>query len=163
MAEHAGIGSEEQPLTLLERSAEAVAQCDELIEHFNQRADRSKWLYDRLRYSTIVLTVAVASIAAVDQVPRWAVAVVSGAAALCTALLTATRPQEIWLQSRGTQQRLTAERFLFRQCAGPYAVDDADARVRLFAEQVMVIWNAGHTRWEHGRHDAANQPLTGKT
>ena len=27
-------------------------------------------------------------------------AVVSGAAALCTALLTATRPQEIWLQSR---------------------------------------------------------------
>lgn len=140
-----------------------MARCDELIKHFQQRADRSKRLFDRLRYSTIVLTVAVASIAAVDEVPRWAVAVISGAAALCTALLTATRPQEIWLQSRGTQQRLTAERFLFRQCAGSYAVNDADARVRLFAEQVMLIWSAGHERWEQGRQDTANQPLSGKT
>ncbi len=160
--EHVNTRPEGQHLSLAERSADAVKQCDGLIGHFKKRADRSKRLFESLRYATIVLTVAVASIAAVEPVPRWVVAVVSSAAALCTALLTATRPQEIWLQSRNTQQLLTAEQFLFSQCAGSYAAADEDKRVQLFSVRIMEIWNAGHTRWEQGRKDAASQPVVGK-
>lgn len=149
-------------LTVTERRAETMKQCDQLIQHFKVRAHNNKRMFEWLRYSALGLTVAVATMAALEVVPRWAVAMVSGAAALCTALLTASRPQEVWLQSRGTQQQLTAERFLFEQAAGDYTTNDDVARVRLFADRIIGVWAAGHTLWEHRRKDAASQPLVSK-
>jgi hypothetical protein len=149
-------------LTVAEKRAQALAECARLVEHFNRHAKRNKRTFQWLRYSALVLTVAVATMAALESVPRWGVAIVSGIAALCTALLTASRPQEVWLQSRGTSQRLTAERFLFEQGVGDYATDDENARVRIFADRVITVWAAGHARWEQSRQEAANQPVVSK-
>jgi hypothetical protein len=145
-----------------ERISEALKQCQELIDHFDAKANSSKRSFERLRYATIVLTIGIATIAAVPPVPRWLVAIFSGIAALCTALITATRPQELWLQSRSTQQQLTAERFVFLQRAGDYSDADEDRGVRLFAKRIIDIWSAGHQRWEQGRHQIANQPGAGE-
>jgi hypothetical protein len=147
----------ETPSNELERRKQAVDQCQNLITHFRVRADRNKRLFQWLRNLSVILTVTVSSIAAVEGVPRWIVAVVSGMAALCTALLAATRPQEIWLQSRGTQQQLTAELFLFQQCAGDYSVSNDDERVRLLAKRITDVWSAGHQRWERSRGEIAKQ------
>lgn len=151
-----------QELTLADKRVQTLEQCEQLMEHFNMRANRSKRTFERLRYMALTLTVAVATMASLEGVPRWTVAVASGAAALCTALLTAARPQEVWLQSRGTQQQLTAERFLFKQAAGDYATGDEVARVRLFAERIVAVWITGHTQWEQGRKEVASQPLSSK-
>ena len=147
-----------QGLTVGERRVKALAECARLVEHFNTRASRSKRRFEWLRYSALALTVSVATMAALERVPRWAVAIVSGVAALCTALLTASRPQEVWLLSRSTAQQLTAERFLFEQGAGDYTIENEAGRVRLFADRMIAVWNAGHTRWEQSRQDATNQP-----
>src|SRR5262245_48227447 len=116
----------ETPPNELERRKQAVEQCEQLILHFKRQASQNKRLFFWLRNSSVILTVTVSSIAAVQGVPRWFVAAVSGMAALCTALLAATRPQEIWLQARGTQQQLTTELFLYQQCAGDYSVPNDD-------------------------------------
>jgi hypothetical protein len=147
----------ERPLN--EREEKVVAKCEQLRKHFNAVADDSKRLFKRLQYPAVVLSVAVASIAAVEAVPRWVVAAIGGLAALCAGLLTAIRPHEVWLQSRRTEQQLITEQFLFNQCAGQYSLGDKDARVRLFAERVMAIWETGHTQWEQGRYSAGKQTV----
>ncbi len=146
-------------LTVHEKRAHALAECARLIDHFETRARRGKRRFEWLRSATLVLTVALTTLAALERVPRLIVAIVSGVTALLAATLTASRPQELWLVSRGMQQQLTAERFLFEQGAGDYADRDEAARVRLFADRVVELWNAGHARWEQGRSKAADQPL----
>jgi hypothetical protein len=141
------------------RTTAALNQCTDLIKHFEGKADKSKRSFGVLRYSTIVLTVGVATMAAVPPVPRWLIAILSAIAALCAALITALRPQEVWLQSRSTQQQLQAERFLFLQGARDYSQPAGDDRVKLFAERITEIWSAGHARWEQGRQQAATQPV----
>jgi hypothetical protein len=119
----------ESPSNELERRKQALDQCQNLITHFKNQASQNKRLFQWLRNLSVVLTVTVSSIAAVEGVPRWIVAVVSGIAALCTALPAAIRPQEIWLQARSTQQQLQVELFLYQQCAGDYGVsNDEDGR-----------------------------------
>jgi hypothetical protein len=142
-----------------ERTAEALKQCQELIDHFNSKAIRTKHWFNGLRYITIVLTVGIATVAAVPQVPRWLIAIFSGGAALCAALISATRPQEMWLQSRTTEQQLVAERFLFLQSAGHYSDLDEDSRVKMFAKRIIDIWCAGHERWEQARQTVVSQPI----
>jgi hypothetical protein len=129
----------------------ALKECQKLIEHFHKKANKSKNLYRRLKYSSIALAVSVtvlSALSAVQQTFPWVVPVVSGLTALATALLGATNAQEIWVRSRTAEQQLTAEKFLYLQSAGRYANSSQGAKARLFSERIVEIWAGSHEAWE---------------
>src|SRR5437868_3684764 len=109
--------SNEQLPSLLQKQVDDALQfCDRLIQDFKMRADRHKRTFKLLRYSSVSLAIAVTVVAtftALEGVSLWIVPVVSGLSALCTTLLSATNSQERWVHSRGVQQQLEAERFLY--------------------------------------------------
>ncbi len=45
----------------------------------------------------------------------WIIPILGGLSALSTTLLSATNSQERWVRSRGVQQQLEAEKFLYLQ------------------------------------------------
>lgn len=131
----------------------ALQECDRLIEHFDVRARRHKRTFNRYKYASIALTVGVTVIAALQGIYppglwwAWILPVVSGLAAFCTTMVSATNAQELWLRSRTMTQELNAERFLFLQGAGPYSEGDDLAKVKLFSTRLIELWTAGHDRW----------------
>jgi hypothetical protein len=64
----------ESPSNELEKRKQALDQCQNLITHFEIRANQNKRLFQWLRNLSVILTVS--SIAAVEDVPRWIVAAV---------------------------------------------------------------------------------------
>jgi hypothetical protein len=73
--------------------------------------------------------------------------------ALTTALLGSTNSQERWVNSRGVQQQLEAEKFLFQQRAGRYATSNEEQNIRMFSERLVEIWSdARLAMHDHGRH-----------
>src|SRR5258708_40220885 len=93
----------------------ALKLCNHLTTDFKSRADRHKRAFKFLKISSVSLAIAVtvlATLSATQRIDQWVVPVVSGFAALCTALLGATNAQERWVSSREIQQHLEAEQFL---------------------------------------------------
>lgn len=132
---------------------DALALCDELIQDFKDRADRHKRTFKLLRYASVALAsvvTIVSTLTAIRGIYLWIVPIVSGLSALCTTLLSANNSQERWVHSRGVQQQLEAERFLYMQQAGDYATLDEEANVRLFSERVVVIWSEAQQGWAQG-------------
>jgi hypothetical protein len=132
---------------------DALALCDHLMQDFKDRADRHKRTFKLLRYASVALATVVtivSTLAAIRGVYLWIVPVVSGLSALCTTLLSASNSQERWVHSRGVQQQLEAERFLYLQQAGAYATLDEEASVRLFSERVVAIWSSAQQGWAQG-------------
>jgi hypothetical protein len=82
---------------------------------------------------------------------------VSGLAALCISLLSATNSQDRWISSRATQQQLEAEQFLYLQSAGNYSALDEAAKVRLFSERIAEIWSNAQESWAKGVSRISNQ------
>lgn len=140
----------------------ALKECCRLICHFKSRANKSKWQFNVLRYSAVFLAVAVTVAAAMDGIPRSAVTLIGGLAALAAALLSATNPQSLWLHSRNVQQKLQSERVLFLQSAGDYAELPEETQVRRFSGQIMEIWSSGHESWARERESTVNRPISGK-
>src|SRR6185312_14967568 len=130
------IATNEQPPSSQEKQTQdALALCNELIQDFKDRADRHKRTFKLLRYASVALAAVVtivATLTAISGIDLWIVPIVSGLSALCTTLLSANNSQERWVHSRGVQQQLEAERFLYLQHAGSYATLDEEANVRLF-------------------------------
>jgi hypothetical protein len=142
--------SEHLPSPLQKQVSDALHFCDELIQDFKARADRHKRTFKLLRYSSVSLAIAVtviATLTALQGVSLWIVPIISGLSALFTTLLSATNSQERWVHSRGVQQQLEAERFLYVQHAGGYATADEEANVRLFSERLVAIWSQGQQGW----------------
>jgi hypothetical protein len=132
----------------------ANRQLENLIEHFDRKADKAKRWFHIYKYSSIVLVGATSVIASLelilkDQFPLWLLPVVSAGATIVVAFLGASNAQRLWVNSKTTGQRLVVERFLFNQKAGKYKklMEDAE-RIRLFSEQMIQIWNEGHGKWE---------------
>lgn len=131
----------------------ALEECDRLFTHFDVRAKRHKKRFNRHKYASVALTVAVTVIAALQGIYSpalwwaWVLPVVSGLAAFCTTMVHATNAQELWLRSRTMTQRLAAERFLFLQGAGAYLEQDENGSVKLFSNRLMEIWEGGHEEW----------------
>jgi hypothetical protein len=132
-----------------ERREQALAECERLRLHFAKQGSRHKSLFQWLKYSSIGLTVGVTVLAAFPSNPiPWVLPVVAGLAAFCTAMLSATHAQELWVVSRAVQKHLQAERFQYLQGAGRYRRLGAEERLRLFSERVMEVWSGGHEGWE---------------
>lgn len=141
------------PQTLNSRES-ALAECDRLTLHFDERAKKHKNEFARYKHSSVALTVGVTVIAALQGIyqpaPAWAwvLPVVSGLAAFCTTMVHATNAQELWLRSRSMTHSLSAERFLFLQGAGIYAEQEETKSVKLFSSRLMEVWAGGHEQWE---------------
>jgi hypothetical protein len=120
------------------------------MQDFQARADRHKRIFKFLRYASVSLAIVVTSIAAITAIQRdylWIVPVISGISALCTTLLSTTNSQERWVHSRGVQQELEAESFLYLQKAGPYAPPGEEEKLRLFSERIIEIWSKAQQGW----------------
>jgi hypothetical protein len=134
---------------LHQRQQDALAECDRLITHFQKEAIYHKRGFQRLKLLGIVLaltTTILAALAASDRLRgyEWSVPAVSAVATLCTTLMGQTNAQRIWIQSRGVQQKLQAEKFLYLQSAGDYAVIlNEEDQIRYFSKRVMDIWSEG--------------------
>jgi hypothetical protein len=148
-----------QPLqsTIKKQAEDALQFYDELIHDFKTRADRHKRTFKLLRYSSVSLAIAatlvstlVLSVTAIQGVYLWIIPILTGLSALSTTLLGATNSQERWVNARGVQQQLEAEKFLYQQRAGRYATPDEEANIRLFSERLVDIWSEGHQEWMHG-------------
>lgn len=144
---------------------DALALCDELIHDFKGRADRHKRVFKLLRNASVALAITVtviSTLTAAQGMYLWTVPVVSGFSALCTTLLSATNSQERWVHSRGVQQQLEVERFLYMQQADGYATSDEDANVRLFSERVVAIWSKAQHGWAQSitkvSHELSSNP-----
>jgi hypothetical protein len=145
--------NEPLPSSQEKQTKDALALCDELIQDFKDRADRHKRTFKLLRYASVALAAVVtivSTLTAIRGIDLWIVPVVSGLSALCTTLLSANNSQERWVHSRGIQQQLEAERFLYLQQAGGYATPDEEANVRLFSERVVAIWSEAQQGWAQG-------------
>jgi len=145
--------NEPSPSSQEKQTKDALALCDELIQDFKDRADRHKRTFKLLRYASVALATVVtilSTLTAIRGMDLWIVPVVSGLSALCTTLLSANNSQERWVHSRGVQQQLEAERFLYLQQASGYATLDKEANVRLFSERVVTIWSEAQQGWAQG-------------
>jgi len=145
--------NQQPPSSQEKQTKDALALCDELIRDFKDRADRHKRTFKLLRYASVALAVVVtivSTLTAIRGIYLWIVPVVSGLSALCTTLLSANNSQERWVHSRGIQQQLEAERFLYLQQAGGYAALDEEANIRLFSERVVAIWSEAQQGWAQG-------------
>ena len=125
----------------------------ELVDHFYDKAAKSKRYYTFYKYGSIVLaaiTTIVSSlqVAYPNQVPLWILPIISAAATVMVAFLSASSAQKIWINSRTTQQRLQAEQYLFNQEAGSYKKISSEERLQLFSERLIDLWNEGHGKWE---------------
>lgn len=101
--------------------SDALQFCYHLMQDFKARADRHKRIFNFLRYASVsfaIVGTGIATIAATQRDYLWIVPIISGIAALCTTLLSTTNSQERWVHSRGVQQELEAESFLYLQKAG---------------------------------------------
>jgi hypothetical protein len=134
---------------LHQRQQDALAECDRLITHFQKEAVYHKRGFQRLKLLGIGLaltTTILATLAASDRLREyeWSVPAVSGVATLFTTLLGQTNAQKIWMRSRGVQQKLQAEKFLYLQSAGDYsAMLNEEDQIRYFSKRVMDIWSEG--------------------
>jgi len=137
-----------------QRRVDALKQCDELITHFKRKAREGKRVFQIFKYSSVVLTIIVTVLSAIQGIQQWIIPVFSGLAVLATTMLSATNAQELWLESRTTQQKLTVERFLFLQDAGEYDKLGGPEKVQRFSERMMQIWSVGHAQWEKTTEDA---------
>ena len=127
----------------------AFAKWEALQQNWRRRALLNKRMTRVLTYSSVVLSVVTATMAAMDAVPRWGVAIASGGAALAAALMNTTKAPEQWVLSRGIQNSLSHERFMYEQGTGAYgneALTDL-ATVRLFSERISSLGLAGHNSW----------------
>ena len=147
------LSDEHLPSSQEKQTKDALAFCDHLVQDFKNRADRHKRTFKLLRYASVTLAAVVtivSTLTALRGVYLWIVPIVSGLSALCTTLLSANNSQERWVHSRGVQQQLEAERFLYLQRAGAYATPDEEANVRLFSERVAAIWAEAQQGWAQG-------------
>jgi hypothetical protein len=141
------------PAPALNARESALAECDRLTQHFDERAKRHKNEFLRYKHFSVALTVGVTVIAALQGIyqpaPAWAwvLPVVSGLAAFCTTMVHATNAQELWLRSRSMTRLLNTERFLFLQGAGIYAEQEEAKSVKLFSSRLMEDWADGHEQW----------------
>ena len=142
------------PPQALNSRESALVECDRLIRHFDERAQRHKKEFLRYKQSSVALTVGVTVIAALQGIYQpapfwaWVLPVVSGLAAFCTTMVHATNAQELWLRSRSMTQLLNTERFLFLQSASIYSEQEETKSVKLFSKRLMEIWAGGHEQWE---------------
>jgi hypothetical protein len=159
------ISDEHLPTPVQKQNDNALAFCDGLIQDFKARADRHKQLFKRLNYSSVslgILVTVVSALTAIQGAYLWVVPIISGLSALCTALLSATNSQERWTYSRGVQQQLETEQFLYLQRAGRYATSDEEANVRLFSERLADIWSEGHQLWDQTVSKGTYEPPSKK-
>jgi hypothetical protein len=158
--------SNEQFLTPLQKQAsEALQFYEVLIQDFKTRADRPKRTFKFLRYSSVSLAITgtlvssiVLSLTATQGIYLWIIPVLSALTALSTTLLSATNSQERWVHSRGVEQQLEVEKFLYSQHAGKYATSDEEASVRLFSERLVEIWTVGQQGWAQSVMKVSNEP-----
>lgn len=128
----------------------ALGRWEHLQSDWRRRARVNKVTSMLLVYLSVSLAVAATVLAAVPAVPKWLIAAISGGTALATTLLAATKTQEHWALARSIQNQLYAERFLYEQQAGHYALASAstdEARARLFSERITEIALAAHDSW----------------
>jgi hypothetical protein len=134
---------------LHQRQQDALTECDRLITQFQKEAMYHKRGFQRLKILGMGLaltTTILSALAAGDRLRgyEWSVPAVSGVATLFTTLLGQTNAQKIWMQSRGVQQKLQAEKFLYLQSAGDYATMlDEEDQIRYFSKRMMDIWSEG--------------------
>jgi hypothetical protein len=140
--------ADEKQSWLEQRRTDALKQCDDLIDHFMRKAHEGKRVFQTFKYSSVILTIIVTVLSAIREIQQWIIPVFSGLAVLTTTMLSATNAQELWLESRSTQQKLTVEKFLFLQDAGVYGNLNEREKVQRFSEHVMRIWSTGHEQWE---------------
>lgn len=147
--------SDEKQPWLEQRRTDALKQCDDLIKHFKKKAHEGKRVFQTFKYSSVILTIIVTVLSAIQEIQQqqWIIPVFSGLAVLTTTMLSATNAQELWLESRGTQQKLTVERFLFLQDADEYVKLNETEKVQRFSERVMRIWSTGHEQWERATEE----------
>lgn len=156
---------EQLPSPLKKHANDALQFYDELIHDFKARADRHKRTFKLLRYSSVSLAIVVTlvstlvlSFTATQGIYVWIIPILSGLSALSTTLLSATNSQERWVHSRGVQQQLEAEKFLYVQRAGRYATSGDEANVRLFSERLVEIWSEGHQGWAQSVKKVPHEP-----
>jgi hypothetical protein len=161
--------NEQLPSPVNKQTSDALQFYDELIHDFKTRADRHKRTFKLLRYSSVSLAIAVTlvstlvlSLTATQEIYLWIIPILSGLSALSTTLLSATNSQERWVHSRGVQQQLEAEKFLYVQRAGRYATSDEEAQVRLFSERLVEIWSEGHQGWAQSVTKVSHEPLSNR-
>lgn len=154
---HSHLQSSIFQLKIIRNTDEKLAQANELlkqlIDHFYNKAAKSKRYYTFYKYSSIVLTalatiITSLQIAYKSQIPQWILPVVSAAATVMVAFLGASSAQKIWINSRTTQQRFQAEQILFNQQTGRYKNLESESRLQLFSERLIDLWNEGHGKWE---------------
>jgi hypothetical protein len=146
---------------LAKRTA-ALAECDRLIQHFAQEATQHKRRFTQLKTVCITLGLLTTFLSGMTLTKKigeweWTVPVISGLTTLTTTLLSQTNAQRLWVQTRNTQQRLAAEKFLYLQEASAYAELTLDERTRRFSSQVIDIWNEGHEAWSQSASEHSAQ------
>lgn len=155
------ISDEHLPTPVQKQANDALEFCAMLIQDFKARADSHKQVFKRLRSASISLAILVTVVSALTATLGayfWIVPIISGFSALCTTMLSATNSQERWTHSRGVEQQLDAERFLYLQRASRYATSDEEANVRLFSERLADIWSEGHQGWARSVNKVPLEP-----
>lgn len=136
-----------------EKLLQADGLIKELINHFYDKAAKSKRFYQIYKYSSIVLAALTSIISSLQVIysssfPQWILPVASAGATVAVAFLGASSAQKIWINSRTTQQRFQTEQFLFNQNAGIYHHLSKEESIKKLAERMIELWNEGHGRWE---------------
>ncbi|MEH1968193.1 MULTISPECIES: DUF4231 domain-containing protein [unclassified Nostoc] len=151
------------PRRLSQKQKESLDECERLIQHFKKEALQHKRWFQGLKYSSIFLAATVtilSAIAASKKIEQlnWAVPVISGLATLSTTLLTQTASQKVWVHSRGVEQKLQVEKFLYLQAAGVYSqIANEEEKICQFSNRIMEIWSQGHETWENNVADGINR------
>ena len=129
-----------------------------LIDHFYNKAKKSKKLYELYKYGSILLAAITTIVASLQVIypgsfPSFILPIASAGATVAVAFLGASGTQKIWINSRTTQQHFQTEQFLFNQQAGRYHNISKEEAIKMFSERLVELWDQGHNKWEQNVGD----------
>ncbi len=121
-----------------------------LIDHFYNKAKKSKKLYELYKYGSILLAAITTIVASLQVIypgsfPSFILPIASAGATVAVAFLGASGTQKIWINSRTTQQHFQTEQFLFNQ--------QKEEAIKMFSERLVELWDQGHNKWEQNVGD----------
>jgi hypothetical protein len=136
-----------------DRSA-AWSRLEDQIAWYDRKSQENQRWFKRLKVCQIV-TAAAIPVAAGVAAPAWLVGGGGALIVVLEGLQQLQQYQQNWTTYRSTCERLRHEKFLYLECAGPYAT--APNPHALLAERVEGLVSQEHAAWASHREEAARQ------
>src|SRR5687767_5451621 len=129
------------------------------LSWYDARSGRCQRWYKKLKFSQIVLAVAIPVMSHVDPpVAKWLTSIAGAVIAILEGIQQVNQYSTLWVTYRSTAERLKHEKYLFLSAAGPYKGWSDTERLVVLAERVEEQVSTEHANWVNEARQVASGP-----